>query len=71
MVGAGRRLQHGDDLSVWHVRTVILGPVGNRTAMRLFFTRLLDHPPVWSGAVDVWWHADNMVNDLQKEMDDT
>jgi hypothetical protein len=55
------RRQLLDDLSAWHVRTVIIGPMGNRTAMRLFFTRLLDHPPVWSGGVDVWWHADHMV----------
>jgi hypothetical protein len=57
------RLRHQllDDLSAWHVRTVIIGPMGNRRAMRLFFTRLLDHPPLWSGGVDVWWHADHMV----------
>jgi hypothetical protein len=57
------RLRHQllDDLSAWHVRTVIIGPMGNRTAMRLFFTRLLDQPPVWSGGVEVWWHADHMV----------
>ena len=50
-----------DELSAWHVRTVIIGPMGNRTAMRLFFTRLLDHPPVWSGGVEVWWQADHLV----------
>jgi hypothetical protein len=55
------RRQLLDDLSRWHVRTIIIGPMGNRTAMRLFVTRLLDHPPVWSGGVDVWWHADHLV----------
>jgi hypothetical protein len=57
------RLRHQllAELSRWHVRTVIIGPMGNRTAMRLLFARLLDHPPVWSGGVDVWWHADHMV----------
>jgi hypothetical protein len=49
------------DLAVWHVRTIIIGPMGNRMAMRLLFTRLLDHPPVWSGGVDVWSQADHMV----------
>jgi hypothetical protein len=56
------RLRHQllDELSAWHVRTVIIGPMGKRTAMRLFFTRLLDCPPVWSGGVDVWWHAETL-----------
>jgi hypothetical protein len=56
------RLRHQllDELSAWHVRTVIIGPMGNRTAMRLFFTRLLDRPPVRSGGVDVWWHAQTL-----------
>src|SRR5438270_11723448 len=49
-----------DELSAWHVRTVIIGPMGNRTAVRLFFTRLLDRPPVWSGGVYVWWHAQTL-----------
>ena len=57
------RLRHQflDELTRWHVRTVIIGPMGNRAAMRLFFTRLLDHPPVWSGGVDVRRHADHIV----------
>jgi hypothetical protein len=56
------RLRHQllDELSAWHVRTVIIGPMGNRTAMRLFFTRLLDHAAAWSGRVDVWWHAQTL-----------
>src|SRR2546423_15627020 len=52
------RRQVLDDLSAWHVRTIIIGPMGNRTAMRLFFTRLLDHPPVWSGGGGGWGRAD-------------
>ncbi len=42
------------ELTAWHVRTVIVGPMANQARMVAFITRVLVRDPVQSGGVYVW-----------------
>jgi hypothetical protein len=53
------RLRLVEDLRRWEVRTVVLGPLGdrepNRQAVAELLTALLGRPPEQVGGVQVWW----------------
>jgi hypothetical protein len=48
------------ELAAWHVRTVIVGPMGNRDAAVALLTWVLGSQPDESGGVAVWWNVDTI-----------
>jgi hypothetical protein len=52
------RLQIQNDMVRADVRSVLVGPMGNRTAMIAFFSQLLGRPPEPVGGVQLWLRVD-------------
>jgi hypothetical protein len=46
------------ELSAWHVRTVVVGPMANRDVAVALVASVLDRPPETVQGVSVWWDVD-------------
>lgn len=52
---SGDRAAMAGDLTAWHARAIVVGPMANQARTIAFVTALMRRPPEFTGGVYVWW----------------